>query len=333
MRRMKVSRLHRVLRLVTVLQSSSAMGADALADELGVSRRTLFRDLNMLEAAGIPYLHDGDKGYRIAPSFFLPPVNLKVTEAMGLMTLAKTACAQREQPLLGPAVDAVRKLMSMMPPPIRDVCGEMMSRVSVKTGGVSRVNGDADHYAEFQRAIDGRRIVQMRYHSLHDGGEIDLHVRPYHLHFSVRAWYVIGYSEKHRDIRVFKLARVKQMKVIARRYKLIKPFDVEAFFGKAWSMIRDPKVYKVELEFTPKVGQNVAEIRWHPTQQHTLHEDGSCTISFEVEGIEEISWWLLGYGDHVVVKNPAELRNKMRHIYASALARYDGPRGTRRSAS
>ncbi len=321
---MDVSRLHRVLRLVTLLQSGATWGADELAKELAVSRRTLFRDLNMLRAAGIPYLHDPRTGYRIAANFFLPPVNLKVTEAMGLMALAKSAAAQRDQPLLNPAVEAVRKLMAMMPPPLREVCSEMMERVSVRPAPASRTTPrDTDHYAAIQQAIDQRRGIQMRYTSLFDGeGEIALKLRPYHLHFAVRAWYVIGYSELHKQIRTFKLSRIQEMQITKQTFTLRKPFDIDEYLGNAWQFIREGKLHRVVLEFAPKVAANVAEVRWHPTQKTEMLDDGRCRVCFEVDGLIEITWWLLGYGDQVLVKQPAELAQRLQTVYRAALAQY-----------
>ncbi|NLW86197.1 MAG: HTH domain-containing protein, partial [Planctomycetes bacterium] len=52
---MSISRVYRILRIITILQGSRGYTADELASELDVSRRTVFRDLNMLEMARIPY--------------------------------------------------------------------------------------------------------------------------------------------------------------------------------------------------------------------------------------------------------------------------------------
>jgi len=59
------------------------------------------------------------------------------------------------------------------------------------------------------------------------------------------------------------------------------------------------------------VAKNVAEVQWHQTQQAQWHEDGSVTLAFRVDGINEISWWVLSYGDQVQVISPAVLRNKV----------------------
>jgi predicted DNA-binding transcriptional regulator YafY len=320
---MSVGRMHRLLRLITLLQRGVNTTADELACDMGVSRRTLFRDLATLEAAGIPYEHKSDGGFHISPSFFLPPVNLKVSEAMGLMLLLKAAAGSPGQPLSAPAIEAVAKLVASMPSELRQISREMMGRVSVHMGATAKVNSDADHYAELQKAIDQRRVVRMVYDSLFDTKVIRTSLRPYHLHYSVRAWYVIGHSSIHREVRVFKLARIQELELTGRRFKLTRPFDVNAHFGKAWSMIPEGKVYRVELEFTPKVARNVSEVRWHDSQQHRLLDDGRCLMRFEVDGLNEITWWLLGYGDQVLVRKPAVLRKRVQQVYASALSRYE----------
>ena len=59
---MSISRIYRILRLITLLQSGRGYSADELAEELEVSRRTVFRDLNVLEMAHIPYYHEAPGG-------------------------------------------------------------------------------------------------------------------------------------------------------------------------------------------------------------------------------------------------------------------------------
>lgn len=321
---MDMLRIHRLLRLVTLLQSGTTLAAADLGERLGVSKRTLFRDLATLQAAGIPYTHDPAHGYRIDEGFFLPPVNLKVNEALGLLLLAKTADAQRDQPFFKSAVEAIQKLIATLPAAYKQVTGDMLHRVTIQPGSTNAVPQNPDYFVALQRAIDEKRICRMRYHSLFNGeGDIDIELHPYHLHFAVRAWYVIGRSVTHSasggDIRTFKLARIQNLELTHHRYKLDKPFHIEKYLKNAWSLIPEPTEYQIELEFTAKVGRNVAEVLWHPTQQTELLPDGRCQMRFTVNGLNEISWWLLGYGDQVTVKKPADLRKKLAEVYKSAL--------------
>ena len=82
---MSITRLYRLLQLITLLRSGRRYDADALAEELAVSRRTVFRDLHILTAAEIPYYYDSEAdAYAIDRSFFLPAVNLTLDEALAL---------------------------------------------------------------------------------------------------------------------------------------------------------------------------------------------------------------------------------------------------------
>ena len=131
---MSVKRIHRLLRLIMLLQSGRAGRTYDLTSELGISRRTLFRDLKALEMAGIPYYHDPEAGYRIARSFFLPPISLTVLETLALMLLGEAASVQPGRPMAAPALSALSKLIATAPEPVRTACSELMANVSVNVG-------------------------------------------------------------------------------------------------------------------------------------------------------------------------------------------------------
>jgi proteasome accessory factor B len=76
-------------------------------------------------------------------------------------------------------------------------------------------------------------------------------------------------------------------------------------------MIPEGKIHHVKLRFSPKVARNVAEVQWHGTQKTMFNEDGSLIAEFRVDGLGEISWWILGYGDQVEVLAPAALRKQI----------------------
>ena len=83
------------------------------------------------------------------------------------------------------------------------------------------------------------------------------------------------------------------------------------YLGRAWSMIPEGRIYNVKLRFLPKVANNVTEVQWHSTQKVSRNSDGSATVEFRVDGLGEITWWILGYGDQVQILAPRTLRNKV----------------------
>jgi proteasome accessory factor B len=118
----------------------------------------------------------------------------------------------------------------------------------------------------------------------------------------------------HKSIRTFKLARIQKADILDDQFTDGDRFDLADYIGRAWSMIPEGRIYNVRLRFAPKVANNVAEVLWHDTQKVTHNPDGSTTLDFRVDGLGEITWWILGYGDQVEVLAPAALRTKIADI-------------------
>lgn len=101
-----------------------------------------------------------------------------------------------------------------------------------------------------------------------------------------------------------------------------KSYTADDYFGNAWAMIPEGKTYNVKLRFLPKVAENVAEVLWHSTQKVSRNSDGSATVEFRLDGLGEISWWILGYGDQVQVLAPKILKNKILQVARNMVKLY-----------
>ena len=95
--------------------------------------------------------------------------------------------------------------------------------------------------------------------------------------------------------------------------------------GNAWSMIPDSGPdQEVVVRFQKQVAQNVAEVVWHKTQQLEFLDDGSLEYRASVSGLDEIAWWILGYGDQAEVLKPAKLRTLVAGRISKMQAIYNG---------
>mgnify|MGYP002623571889 FL=1 len=320
---MSTERINRLLRLVTILHAGTAGTPEDLAAEVGVSRRTLFRDLTLLKEAGIPHYFAEGQGYRIGRSSFLPAINLNVVETLGLLVLGKSAAAQRRRPMMAAALSAINKLILSIPEQLRHACADLVSKITINPGGQVQSDREAAHYAVLQTCIDEGRACLMGYGSPMEDTPLKVVLHPYALHFAARAWYVIGRSNVHGEVRIFKLTRISSLELLDRHFNKPTRFSIEKKIGKAWTMIPEGKVYRVELQFTPRVARNVDEVRWHPTQTSQWREDGSLVLRFEVDGLREISWWICGYADQVKVLKPKKLADLVRDMLRRGAARYE----------
>jgi len=312
---MKSGRINRVIQILTTLQAGRNYAAGDLAKIFGTSRRTIFRDLKELETIGIQYRYDTKTGgYITDPKFFLPPIDLNLQEALSLLLLTRKAREYIQMPFENSVLLAALKIENNIPANIRGYCNTAMRNISIRTNAQAPMNLLDRTFAQLQKAIVKKRKVSILYHSLLEGKFINLCLHPYHLLYNRRAWYVLGFSSLHNSVRTFKLSRLKELKTLNECFIGGTEFDLHDYLGKAWSMIPQGKIYNIKLRFLPKVAENVTEVQWHCTQKVTRNSDGSATVEFRIDGLGEIIWWILGYGDQVQVIAPKTLRKKVLQI-------------------
>ncbi len=307
---MRLPRIKRLIQLMDQLQSSRGHTSNSLASICGVARRTIFRDLETLRSAGVPIEFDTvDQIYRIARSSFLPPTNFTPQEALALMVLCQELGDQDGLPLLRDARSAALKLESSLPIVIREYLRDVSRAVEIQMPTTNPLIDGEQVFQQLLAAFDAKLSVRIRYDSFSEAEVIDTLLSPYRLLFSRRSWYVIGRSSIHRATRTFNVARILKATSNGEHFTLPGAFSVDRYLGNAWHLIPEPGPDKeVHLRFQPLVARNVAEVAWHKTQQATLADDGTLDFRVTVSGLNEISWWILGYGDQVEVIAPVELR-------------------------
>lgn len=303
--------------------------ADGLAKKCGVSRRTIFRDLATLREAGVPLEFDSvTERYFIPSSFFLPPTNFTAAEAMSIIALANQLGGRNQLPFYGPARQAALKLESSLPHSLREELGSVPRSIQINLDPVNQLHGKQDIYEQLLLSLNKRRVVQIWYDSLTEWETISTKLRPYQLLFSRRSWYVIGRSTLHKEIRTFNLARIKELSLTTQEYKVPRGFSLARHLGNAWHLIPESGPdHQVLVRFNQLVARNVAEVVWHKTQTTKLLEDGSLEFRAQVSGLNEIAWWVLGYGDQAEVIKPVKLRKLVARRAANMHAIYNGSEG------
>lgn len=296
--------------MLQTLQSGQGQNAKGLAAACGVSRRTIFRDLETLREAGVPLQFDAEQDrYLIPSSFFLPPTNFTAEETLSLIALAGELGSDSGLPFYGPARQAALKLESNLPGSLREELRTMTRSIGIKAGQINTLNESDTFYQQLVDAIARRRVVRIKYGSLTEWETIETKLRPYQVQFIKRSWYVIGRSSLHREVRTFNVGRIQALQPMREKYTIPRSFSIDKHFGNAWVMIPDDGPdHEVVIRFKSSVAENVAEVVWHKTQRFERLDDGSLEYRVTVSGLNEIAWWVLGYGDLAEVMKPRKLR-------------------------
>jgi predicted DNA-binding transcriptional regulator YafY len=306
---MNLSRISRLVQLLGLLQAGKGHNAGELAKACEVSRRTIFRDLDVLRQAGVPLLFDDEQSvYRIPGTYFLPPTNFTTEEALAVIVLCYEMGSDSRLPFYEAAQSAALKLEGSLPGRVREQLRDISSAVQIKLEPSNRLTGQLPIYRQLLAAIGSRRPVVIQYESFSDGQVIRLKLCPYRMLFSRRSWYVIGRSSVHREVRTFNVGRIRSLETLDEPFYMPRGFNIQRYLGNAWHLIPDGPDAEVVVRFSPLVARNVAEVMWHKTQSVAWREDGSMDFHVRVAGVREISWWILGYGDQAEVIKPQQLR-------------------------
>ncbi|QDT65839.1 helix-turn-helix transcriptional regulator [Calycomorphotria hydatis] len=319
------SRIHRLLALISFLQSGRMYSTVELAELCSVSRRTVFRDIGLLRDSGIQIVnHPGRGGYSMVTPSFLKPADLTLAETLALLTIGHDLGGMDGIPFQSSAKTAAAKLLSGLPSQLRDHVGELTEQIEIRLDPHNSLSKSEETYSLMKDAIRERKKIRIQYDDFSAGKEISTLLSPYRLLFQRRSWYVIGRSSVHRQVRTFHLGRVLRAEITDSEYKVPQRFTLKKYLGNAWSMIRETdQKHTVLIRFQPMVARNVAEVTWHHTQKLIWNDD--CTLDFQVqvEGLREIQWWVLGYGSQAEVLQPAELRTMIREHLVQMVEKYE----------
>jgi proteasome accessory factor B len=321
---MNASRVTRLLEIIGLLQQGRGHNVSSLAVACRVTRRTIFRDLQTLRAAGVPLAFDAElERYHIPGQYYLPPTNFTADEALAVLVICSQLGDQRQLPFYAAALRAARKLESSLPARLRDQVKDAVGGIEIKLPPANPLDGRQPVYEQLVAAIAQRRAVRIEYDSLTEWQRIGTKLSPYRLLYSRHSWYVIGRSSAHRSTRTFHVGRIASLTPLDDRYQVPRGFSIERYLRNAWHLIPESGPdHEVQVHFAKLVAQNVAEVLWHKTQRTQFLPDGSLDYRVTVSGLGEISWWIMGYGDQAEVLGPARLRKIIADRAGALVERY-----------
>ena len=319
----KWDRAARYLKIAQVLHAHGEAGisAAAVARQVGVSKRTVYRDLEAMDLdAGLAIWNDGGR-FGLEAGTFLPPLALTLPEALAFFLAARLLTKATDE--LDPEIiGAFVKLAQVLPP----VLAEQLHETADAFADTPRDEGFTRVLRTLTEALAGRRVVEIEYTAgVYDAtkGMRRLRLQPYAIEPSAqtRALYVIGFDEERQDRRTFKVERIRSASLTPDTFPSHSP-SVAAEMRSAWDVIGDDAPVEIVIRFEASVAQRVAETRWHPSQVQEQQPDGSLLWRARVSGVLEIRSWILGWGPDAEVLEPADLREWVAARHAEAALRY-----------
>jgi predicted DNA-binding transcriptional regulator YafY len=285
---------------------------------VGVGQRTVQRDMAVLESElGLPLMIDHNDRYTVDRTVRLAPLGLTVDEARSLYLAVRLYMRYTDE--CDPdALTALDKMTRVLPSPMAD-----RFREAVQTLSFREVKPE---YSQTMRVLTQgwarARRVAFRYRSArgHDS-EVDL--EPYFIEAALGySTYAIGFSHTHKSIRVFKIERASEARLLPYSFEMPEDFSIDSVLGNAWGVWIGGEKTNVILRFTSDVAGRLLEARWHPSEVVERQPDGSYLVRMTVADTVEIASWIRSWGPSVEVLAPAELREQFHREARQAVELY-----------
>ena len=311
----------RLITLIMLLQNRPNQKAADLAAELGVSVRTLHRYFTQMDEMGIPIFAERGpcggfslvRGYKMPPLVFTPEEAVAVSLGTGLVedlwgNLYRQA-----------AHAALAKLENLLPEQQREEVS--WARRALVTTGLYHPGLDAlaTVLESLRCAIRESRRVQMLYQSASRSNPEIRQLDLYALAFRWGWWYVVGYCHTRRELRTFRLDRIRDLTVLKQTFQVPAGFDARAFMAEA---TRGQPQVRARLKFSHAAAQTARSNSFF-WSEFTEQADGSLVVTLPAPDLNWAASTILAYGPAVEVLDPPELRQLV-HAWAQATANLYG---------
>ncbi|MET7408727.1 helix-turn-helix transcriptional regulator [Streptomyces parvulus] len=307
----------RLLTLLSLLQTPREWPGGELADRLGVSRRTVRRDIDRLRELGYPVqaTMGADGGYRLVAGKAMPPLVLDDEEAVAIAVGLRAGAGHAVEGLDEASVRALAKLEQVLPSRLRHRVTTLQAATTPMTtgDGPSIATGTLTVMAS---TVAGHERLRFAYRA-GDGTESRRVTEPYRLVSTGRRWYLIAYDLDREDWRTFRVDRVSEPFATGARFtpRELPTGDAAEYLRR--SMQRRNDSYDVDVLFLDAPEVVAARLpQWIGTPE-AAEGGASCVLRATVSDAPEwMAVRLAMTGLEFRVRQPAELVDRVRELGA-----------------
>lgn len=234
-----MNRIDRLMGIITLLQGHTQVSSEAIARHFGISERTVYRDLKAIGEIGVPVYFDPEKGYRVAPGFFLPPVSLTEEEANALAMAEPLLIRFADVSILQHYQAAMLKIKMVLNKKQREQLERNQGTMAhFIPDNYVHLLPHTDYLSTIQQAINEKRILEVAY--LNQKEERSKRkVEPIGLLFYSLNWHMIGWCHLKQEYRDFRTSRIQQLKMTLQEFTKTDHPALDAYLQSLQKHVRE----------------------------------------------------------------------------------------------
>ena len=223
-----MSQLSRLISILTLLRSKRLLTATELAKKFDVSLRTIYRDIRKLEEAGIPVYTVEGRGYSLMENFTVAPVQFTEKQANALITAQHVISQSKDASFVSHFNEALIKIKSVFRTSIQEKSELLNDKIHVLNWQWEELSSDA--LSEIQLAITNFSFVEINYQKADDPEITFRKIEPCAMYSTNNKWILIAWCHLRKDLRAFRIDRIKQFKILPEHFEDRK-FSIQDYFN------------------------------------------------------------------------------------------------------
>lgn len=309
-------KIDRLLSIIVYLLNRELVSARQLAERYGVSVRTIQRDMETIDLAGIPIVsvQGPNGGYGIIDTYKVDRQLVSVDDLFYIITSLSSIGSALTNRKIGETAEKMKSLLSGRD---ESIFAEKHQKLFVDFSMLSGTNQQPELYRTIERAVDENRLLQIDYtnNKLETVRRI---VEPMCLVFKWRSWYLFAFCRLKKDYRLFRLSRIRDPEIMPQRFRR-REQSVDEYLAQSdrWNW---GKTLDLILAFDPKIRSLVDE--HFAGERSEVDESGRLIIHAAMPEDGWVYGMILSYGNLVEVLSPKRVRRIIGEIAASIQDKY-----------
>ncbi|KKY90757.1 MULTISPECIES: helix-turn-helix transcriptional regulator [Leclercia] len=206
-------RADRLFQIVQILRGRRLTTAALLAERLGVSARTVYRDIRDLSLSGVPIEGEAGSGYRLLSGFDLPPLMLTNRESEALIVAIRLLKTWGGESLSKELESAQEKVLAILPEESR----RKAEQTRIYAPDIALQPHSRSGFDVIHQAISSQQVLALHYRD--EAGQLSWReVQPLGLFFWGEHWLLAAWCERRNDYRCFRLDRCLTITLTGRRF-------------------------------------------------------------------------------------------------------------------
>lgn len=298
-------KINRLLAIITILLNREKISAVELSKRFEVSIRTIYRDIEAINMAGIPIVSQSGNngGFYIVDNYKLNHQFLTLEDMISIVEALKNVNRFLDNKQVEIAIE---KIKSIVPKEKKSVFDSHFQQMVIDNlpWGFKKSRKENSKYKIIYDAVENKKCIAFDYRS--SKGECGWReVEPLTLVFKGFSWYLFAFCKLRNDYRLFKLLRMDSLDVLEKEIEKGR-ISYEQYDNLDKNKYDEDKLTRVKLKFSNRVRYRIED--YFDISELKIEEDGSIIVDTHFFEDEWVYSMILSYGEYVEVIEPYNIR-------------------------